>query len=253
MSGLLEGKTVIVVGAGTRPSDDPGAPVGNGRAIAVRAAREGSSVVCVDRDAEAAQATARQIADDGGRASVVVSDVTSEEGCRAALGGNGALSPDGIVLNVGTAFGAGLAGTSAMDWDRTFELNLRAHFLLTRQAVQILPDGGSIVFVGSVAGLRPGTGIPAYDASKAGLIGLSRHVALECASRGIRANLLAPGLIDTPLGREASAGRPSRHGLRFPWADRAPPGRSPRWPSSSSRKRPAMSPARCWPSTAASR
>jgi NAD(P)-dependent dehydrogenase (short-subunit alcohol dehydrogenase family) len=58
--------------------------------------------------------------------------------------------------------------------------------------------------------LQPGTRVPAYDASKAGLIGLNRHVALEGAPRGIRANLLAPGLIDTPLGRLASAGRPSR-------------------------------------------
>ena len=58
--------------------------------------------------------------------------------------------------------------------------------------------------------LRPGSRIPAYDASKAGLIGLCRHVAVEGARRGIRANVLAPGLIDTPLGRAASAGRPSR-------------------------------------------
>ena len=199
-----------MVGAGTRPSNDPEPPVGNGRAIAIRAAREGGSVVCVDRDAEAAHTTTRQIADEGGRAVVVVADVTTEEGCRSALGDEGAPPPDGIVLNIGTAFGAGLAGTSVADWDRTFDLNLRAHFLLAKEALKVLPDGGSIVFVGSVAGLRPGTRIPAYDASKAGLIGLSRHVALEAASRGIRANLLAPGLIDTPLGRHASAGRPSR-------------------------------------------
>ena len=61
-----------------------------------------------------------------------------------------------------------------------------------------------------MAGLQPGSRIPAYDASKAGLIGLNRHVALEGARRGIRSNVLAPGLIDTPLGRAASAGRPSR-------------------------------------------
>jgi NAD(P)-dependent dehydrogenase (short-subunit alcohol dehydrogenase family) len=58
--------------------------------------------------------------------------------------------------------------------------------------------------------LKPGTGIPAYDASKAGLAGLCRHVAFEGARRGIRANLVVPGLIDTPLGRLASRGRPSR-------------------------------------------
>ena len=67
-----------------------------------------------------------------------------------------------------------------------------------------------MVFVGSVAGLSPGSRLPAYDASKAGLIGLCRHVALELAPRRIRANVVAPGLIDTPLGRTATAGRPGR-------------------------------------------
>ena len=66
------------------------------------------------------------------------------------------------------------------------------------------------MFVGSVAGLRPGSRLPAYDASKAGLIGLCRHVAIEGARIGVRANVVAPGLIDTPLGRLATQGRPSR-------------------------------------------
>jgi len=141
---------------------------------------------------------------------VLVADVTTEEGCRIAVAEEHGLAPDGIVLNVGTGYGMGVAGTTPEDWDRTFALNLRAHFMLVRRALVILPDNGSIVFIGSVAGLRPGSRIPAYDASKAGMIGLSRHVALEGARRGIRSNVLAPGLIDTPLGRAASAGRPSR-------------------------------------------
>ena len=66
------------------------------------------------------------------------------------------------------------------------------------------------MFVSSVAGLQPGSRLPAYDASKAGLHGLCRHVALEAARRDVRANVLAPGLIDTPLGRNATRGRPSR-------------------------------------------
>jgi NAD(P)-dependent dehydrogenase (short-subunit alcohol dehydrogenase family) len=73
-----------------------------------------------------------------------------------------------------------------------------------------MAEGGSIVFIGSIAGLVPGSSIPAYDASKAALLGLNRHVALEAARRGVRSNLVAPGLIDTVLGRLASAGRPSR-------------------------------------------
>ena len=210
MTGLLEGRQITVVGAGTQPSRDPDAPIGNGRAIAVRAAREGAAVICVDRDEEAAQATWRQITEEGGTAAVQICDVTTEEGCREAVAEERGLAPDGIVLNVGVGYGMGVAGTSPEEWDRTFALNLRAHFLLVRRALVILPDGGSIVFIGSAAGLRPGSRIPAYDASKAGLIGLSRHVAVEGARRGIRANVLAPGLIDTPLGRAASAGRPSR-------------------------------------------
>jgi NAD(P)-dependent dehydrogenase (short-subunit alcohol dehydrogenase family) len=67
-----------------------------------------------------------------------------------------------------------------------------------------------------VAGLQPGSRLPAYDASKAGLIGLCRHVALEGARTGVRANVLAPGLIDTPLGRLASRGRPSRERTPVP-------------------------------------
>jgi NAD(P)-dependent dehydrogenase (short-subunit alcohol dehydrogenase family) len=210
VSPLLQGRCITVVGAGTQPSRDQDAPVGNGRAIAIRAAREGATVVCVDRDEESVEETWRLITEEGGKAAVVISDVTTEEGCRVALDEEGGLAPDGIVLNVGTGYGMGVAGTSPEDWDRTFELNLRAHFMLVRRALVTLPDKGSIVFIGSVAGLRPGSRIPAYDASKAGLIGLNRHVAMEGARRGIRANVLAPGLIDTPLGRAASAGRPSR-------------------------------------------
>ena len=210
MSGMLEGRCITVVGAGTQPSRDPDAPIGNGRAIAVRAAREGAAVICVDRDEEAAEATWREITEEGGTAAIQICDVTTEEGCRIAVAEEGGLVPDGIVLNVGIGYGMGVAGTSLDEWDRTFALNLRAHFLLVRRALVIMPDGGSIVFIGSAAGLRPGSRIPAYDASKAGLLGLSRHVAMEGARRGIRANVLAPGLIDTPLGRAASAGRPSR-------------------------------------------
>jgi NAD(P)-dependent dehydrogenase (short-subunit alcohol dehydrogenase family) len=77
-------------------------------------------------------------------------------------------------------------------------------------------EGGAIVFISSVAGLRPGSRIPAYDASKAGIVGLCRHVALEAARRNVRANVVAPGLIDTPLGRWASRGRASRERTPVP-------------------------------------
>lgn len=206
-SARLEGRRVVVVGAGTQRTDDPDAPMGNGRAIAVLAAREGASVVCVDRVADAAEETAALVAAEGGEASVLVADVSDEDDCtRIAEDGD----IDGLVLNVGIGRGGGLAKTSASDWDMTFAVNLRGHFLVTRAALPKMGDGGAIVFISSVAGLRPGSSIPAYDASKAGLIGLCRHVALEGARKNVRANVVAPGLIDTPLGRWASGGRPSR-------------------------------------------
>lgn len=219
MSGSrLPERRVLVVGAGTQPSDDPDAPVGNGRAIAVLAAREGATVACADRDRAAAEQTAAWIGQEGGVATVLLGDVTSEEECAAivdgAAAGLGGL--DGVVLNVGIGRGAGLAGTSADDWDATFAVNLRGHFLVARAALERLGDGGAVVFVSSVAGLKPGSRLPAYDASKAGLVGLCRHVALEGARRGVRANVVAPGLIDTPLGRWASRGRPGRERTPVP-------------------------------------
>jgi NAD(P)-dependent dehydrogenase (short-subunit alcohol dehydrogenase family) len=208
----LAGKRVLVVGAGTQRSDDPDAPVGNGRAIAVLASREGASVVCADRDRDAAEQTASMIEAEGGQASVIVADISTEEGCVAL-----AQEPiDGLVLNAGIGRGGGLKGTSTEDWDVTFAVNLRGHFLVAREALPQITDGGAIVFISSVAGLKPGSRLPAYDASKAGVIGLCRHVALEGARRNIRANVVAPGLIDTPLGRWASRGRPSRERTPVP-------------------------------------
>ena len=102
------------------------------------------------------------------------------------------------------------------DWDRLFAVNTRAHFLVCQTALPVLTAGSSVVLISSVAGLRPGSRLPAYDSSKAGLIGLCRHVALEGARRNVRANVIAPGLIDTPLGRWASAGRPSRERTPVP-------------------------------------
>jgi NAD(P)-dependent dehydrogenase (short-subunit alcohol dehydrogenase family) len=117
---------------------------------------------------------------------------------------------DGLVLNVGIAAGRRLEGTTVDQWDYTFAVNLRSHFLICQAALPVMGEGASIVFISSVAGLTAGSQIPSYDASKAGIIGLCRHVAMEGARKGVRANVVAPGLIDTPLGRLATAGRPSR-------------------------------------------
>ncbi len=214
----LDGMRILVVGAGTQATGDPDAPIGNGRAIAVRAAQEGATVICADRDRELAEQTARLVTEAGGQSSVVVGDVSSPEGCAKIVDGAfDATAPlDGLVLNVGIGRGAGLRGTTVEDWDLTLDVNLRAHFLISQLIIDRINEGGAIVYISSVAGLKPGSRLPAYDASKAGLIGLCRNVALEGARRRIRANVVAPGLIDTPLGRWASGGRPSRERTPVP-------------------------------------
>lgn len=208
----LADRRVLVVGAGTRPWPEPDAPVGNGRAIAVVAGREGAAVACADVDADSAAATAELVRAEGASASVLVGDVTDADTCERlvaeaadALGGL-----DGLAVNVGIGAGSGLAGTTPEQWDEVFAVNTRAHFLLSRAALPVLPEGGSIVLISSLAGLKPGSRSPAYDSSKAALAGLVRHTAMEGARKGVRANVVAPGLIDTPLGRAATAGRPSR-------------------------------------------
>jgi NAD(P)-dependent dehydrogenase (short-subunit alcohol dehydrogenase family) len=208
----LENRKILVVGAGTQPSDDPDAPIGNGRAISVLAAREGASVACADRDAASAQETASLVEAEGTKAAVVTGDVTDAEACERivreaedALGGL-----DGVVLNVGIGLGGRLEGTSPEQWDTVFSVNVRSHFLVSRAALPRMGEGGALVYISSVAGLKPGSRLPSYDSSKAALAGLMRHVAMEGARKGVRANVVAPGLIDTPLGRWASAGRASR-------------------------------------------
>ena len=215
---LLEGRRILVVGAGTQPSDDADPPVGNGRAISVRCAAEGASVACLDISRSAAAETLSMVEAAGGQGITIEADMSDATACSEAaseaVAGLGGL--DGVVLNVGIGLGRGLAHTTADQWDQTFAVNVRSHFLLSQATLPPLSeaaDSGSpaaMVFVSSVAGLKPGSRIPAYDASKAALAGLCRQVAAEGARHQVRANVVAPGLIDTPLGRSASAGRPSR-------------------------------------------
>lgn len=206
--GRLAGRRILIVGAGSMRFQGEGDPPGNGQAIARLAAREGAEVICADINLDAANQTVEAIRTEGGKASALQGDVADAEVCARFITAAGAI--DGLVCNVGIGLGRFLADTSPEQWDRVMAVNLRAHFLLARAALPVLPGGSAIVFMGSVAGLNPGTQVPAYDASKAALLGLNRHVAAEGARRGVRANLLIPGFIDTPLGRLASAGRPSR-------------------------------------------
>jgi NAD(P)-dependent dehydrogenase (short-subunit alcohol dehydrogenase family) len=180
-------------------------------------------VVCADRDRGAAEVTAELVAAEGAQARVVLADVADPAACTsvieestAAFGGL-----DGLVLNVGIALGRGMTGTTAEQWDTTFAVNTRAHFLVSAAALPALAPGSAIVFVSSAASLRAATGIPSYDSSKAALLGICRQVAREGMARRIRANLVVPSLVDTPLGREASRLNPARTARRLPFGRQA--------------------------------
>ena len=221
--GRLAGRRILVVGAGTRPSPEPDPPIGNGRAIAVLAAREGASVACADRDEAAAGVTANLAAAEGADAKVIVADVADPQACAAmveesvnVLGGL-----DGLVLNVGFALGRGITGTTAEQWDATFAVNTRAHFLVTAAALPVLAPRSAIVYISSAASLRAATGAPSYDSSKAALLGICRQVAREGMANHIRANLVVPSLVDTPLGRDASRQNPARTARRLPFGRQA--------------------------------
>jgi len=218
--GRLAGRRILVVGGGqrvTNPADDP---IGNGRAMSLLCAREGAKVAVADINLDSARETVAMMPDKiQGEAAALHADVSREEDCvrlaheaHAALGGL-----DGLVLNVGVGLGGlGLKNTQAEHWDKTFAINVRAPMLLCREALPVLDEGASIVFISSIASMRAGSRLAAYDSSKAALGGLMRQVASEGARRGIRANVLAPGLVDTPLGRAATQGRPSRASAAVP-------------------------------------
>jgi NAD(P)-dependent dehydrogenase (short-subunit alcohol dehydrogenase family) len=211
--GRLAGRRILVVGGGQMDIGEPDTPVGNGRAMSVLFAREGAAVAVADRDRVSAHGTVAMIEAERGKSFAIAADVTKEDDVATMVGEalQGLSGLDGLVLNVGIgAGGAWLEGTTADSWDRVFAVNIRSHMLTVKAALPHLSDGAAIVFISSIAGLTAGSRLPAYDASKAGLAGLCRHVAFEGARRAIRANVVAPGLMDTSIGRLASRDRPNR-------------------------------------------
>jgi len=210
--GRLNGRRILIVGGGQRVFDAATDPIGNGRAMSILCAREGAHVAVADVNRTAAEHTVGRIASEGGRGFTIQADVTSEsdvarmiDEAHRTMGGL-----DGMVLNVGTFGKIGIDGVSGEEWNRIYDVNVRGPMFCCRQALDRLDDGGSIVFISSIAALKAGSQMAAYDSSKAALGGLMRNIAHLGARRGIRANLVYPGLVDTPNGRAAGAGRPSR-------------------------------------------
>jgi len=217
----LIGRRILVVGGGQQTYEMPDAPIGNGRAMSILCGREGAMVAVADLNTGAAAETAHLVEARGTKVLPMTVDATNEADVQQMIqtvaeqfGGL-----DGVIVNVGMARGLRLAQTSVADWDWVFALNARAHFLCSKHALPVMEPGGAIVFISSTAAVLPSTSdAPAYVASKAALAGLNVYVAKEAAPKGIRVNLVAPGLIDTSLGRLATLVRPDRAHTPIPLA-----------------------------------
>jgi len=183
-----------------------GAAAGIGRAIALRLAEEGASVVIVDIDADGLAETARQIKADGGTAQAITADVTEEAPVKAlfasALSAHGRL--DILVNDVGGGTSGHIWEAKVEDWDFIMRLNLRSAFLCTREAAAHMRERRSGRIVNLSSGAREGTpwtayyiGNAAYAAAKAAIHGFTRHAALELAEYGVAVNAVAPGPIET--------------------------------------------------------
>ena len=199
----LQDKVAIVVGAGQRD----GETIGNGRATAVLFAREGATVLLVDRDAGAAAATLDAITREGGVASVVEADITEatagERIAQACIERYGRI--DVLQNNVGIGSGDGGATTlSEAGWDAIMDTNLKGMWMTCRAVLPFMRArrAGAIVNISSGASVMSGGGL-AYKVSKAGVNALTHSIAWANSSYGIRANTVMPGLLDTPMAIEA--------------------------------------------------
>ena len=196
-----------------------GASRGIGRAIAKMLAQQGAIVVAAARG-ENARAVAEEIAAAGGRAEFVAVDVVADASGEEAVGG--VLSRHGridiLVNNAGIARDQLMLRMKRDDWDAVIATNLTAAFALTQAALKpmIRQRGGRIINISSVVGQGGNAGQANYAASKAGLIGFSKAVALEVASRGVTVNVVSPGLIETDMTRAIT------EDARGDWSSRIP-------------------------------
>jgi NAD(P)-dependent dehydrogenase (short-subunit alcohol dehydrogenase family) len=197
-AGRLAGKVALITGAGS----------GMGRAAALRFADEGAAVAVVEHPAaaSAAGAVVEEITDRGGRAQAVTADVAVADDCeRMVAETTAAFGALHVLYNNAGIFPAddgGALETPEPTWDRVMEVNLKGVWLGCRAGIPALiaSGGGSIVNVASfVALMGAATAQIAYTASKGGVLAMTREIAVEYARRGVRANALCPGPIETPL------------------------------------------------------
>ncbi|PFG74279.1 SDR family NAD(P)-dependent oxidoreductase [Tepidiforma thermophila] len=198
MAGRLNGRVAIVTGAGSQTEG-----IGNGRATAVLFAREGARVLLVDRRLEAAELTARLIAEEHGEAEPFAADVTSEAACRAmverALGRWGRL--DILVNNVGIGIAKRITEVTLEEWELQMRVNVTSMALASKHAIPAMlatAGGGAIVNISSIASQR-GRGLAPYAASKGAVEALTRAMAADHGRDGIRVNAIAPGPAYTPM------------------------------------------------------
>lgn len=205
MNGDLAGRRAFVSGGSS----------GIGAAIVDAFAASGADVaIGASRRADAAERQARQIAGQGRRAFVVQADLTDRDATdRAAdevLQGLGGLDIFVHCAGIDVTQTAPAHDTPDETWDRMLAIHLTAAFRLSKRLIPAMLNGTnpSLVFIGSVAGMVAWEGDVAYNVAKAGLHHLARCIAADYAKAGLRANVLAPGVIDTPLTRNFASGMP---------------------------------------------
>jgi len=199
MTGRLQGKVALITGAGC-----VGPGWGNGRAAAVLFAAEGAQIFAVDRNASAMAETLDHIKAAGGTVATYSCDVTDSEAvrsmveaCRAKFG-----RVDILVNNVGGSAAGGPVEMSEEVWDAQIDLNLKSVFLGCKHALPVMVEQGAgvIVNTSSTSGIRwTGAAQVAYAATKAAVIQMSRVIAVQYASKGIRVNTVIPGQMHTPM------------------------------------------------------
>lgn len=199
--GRIEGRVALVTGAGS----------GIGAAIALRFGVEGAVVIATDLHGDTAERTAQRIRRAGGRADAHALDVT-QEGAAAAVvtavvAAHGTL--DILVNNAGAGSDTPPLEMDLATWERMVRINLTGHFLCIQAVLppMIAAGRGSIISIGSVNGLT-GLGEEPYSAAKAGLVNLTQNIAIRFGEQGVRANLIAPGTIRTPIWSQRIAERP---------------------------------------------